>query len=64
MILFLVYTVRQIRPYLPPSLRSCAVGLVVILLSPVGIIVAIAITLLAIALLRIVLSIVGLLTIA
>jgi hypothetical protein len=51
------------RSYLTPPLCSCAISLVVVLLSPVGITVTIPITLLAIPLLRIALSIVGLLTI-
>ena len=54
----------MLRSYLSPSLCSCAICLVIILLRiPVGIIATIPITLLAIALLGIILSIVGLLAI-
>jgi hypothetical protein len=58
-------THTQITSYLPPSLSSGAISLVVvILLRPVGIIASIPVTLLAIPLLRIVLSIVALLAIS
>lgn len=54
----------MLRSYLSPSLCSCAVRLVIILLRiPVGIIATIPVTLLAIALLGIILSIAGLLAI-
>ena len=60
----LSYYKKILRSYLSPSLCSCAICLVIILLRiPVGITATIPVTLLAIALLGIILSIVGLLAI-